>query len=136
MTLLQTIGQFASLDQRIHDYPDRTNGNCQNLMDWRSATEDKINHYLPHGSGFDAQATLVSYNDQRVVIDAPYHHTNDNGYYDGWVTYRLTIRSTFNGPDIQVKVKGYDNTARKYADDHMRDYVAEVYHEALTRDID
>ena len=95
-------------------------------------SELKIKHlceyYMPHGSGFDNGVSLVSLTPDKVVFEAPYHHMNEHGMYDGWVTYIVTARSTFTGPDVTVRVKGYDATARKYADDLHRMYVAETFY--------
>lgn len=86
-----------------------------------------MEYYLPNGSGFDNGVSLVSLTPDKVVFFAPYHHMNEHGMYDGWVTYIVTVKSTFTGPDVTVSVKGYDNTARKYADDLHRMYVAETF---------
>ena len=90
-------------------------------------TDDLLSNHMPHGIGFDTGVSLVSLTPDKVVFEAPFHHTNEHGMYDGWVTYIVTVRSTFNGNDVTVSVKGYDNTARKYADSMMRDYVAETF---------
>lgn len=95
-----------------------------------------LSNHMPHGSGFDSGVKLVSLSPAKVVFEAPFHHMNYDGYYDGWVTYIVTVRSTFNGPDVTVSVKGYDNTARKYADDMMRMYIAETfYYDLFDKDI-
>lgn len=86
-----------------------------------------MEYYMPNGSGFDNGVSLVSLTPDKVVFFAPYHHMNEHGMYDGWVTYIVTVKSTFTGPDVTVSVKGYDNTARKYADDLHRMYVAETF---------
>lgn len=98
--------------------------------------EDVLKNHMPHGSGFDSGVELVSLTPEKAVFAAPFHHMSDAGCYDGWVTYTVTVRATFNGPDVKVTVKGYDNTARKYADDMMRMYVAETfYYDLFDKDI-
>ena len=95
-----------------------------------------LKNHMPHGSGFNNGVSLVSLTPDKVVFFAPFRHMNDHGFYDGWVTYIVTVRSTFNGPDVTVSVKGYDNTARKYADDMMRMYIAETfYYDLFDKDI-
>jgi len=95
-----------------------------------------LSNHMPHGSGFDTGVKLVSLTPDKVVFFAPFHHMNKHGMYDGWVTYIVTIRSTFNGPDVTVSVRGYDNTARKYADDLHRMYIAETfYYDLFDKDI-
>lgn len=98
--------------------------------------EHILYNHMPRGSGFDSGVELVSLTPDKVVFAAPFHHMDEHGSYDGWVTYIVTVRSTFNGNDVKVTVKGYDNTARKYADSMMRDYVAETfYYDLFDKDI-
>lgn len=93
-------------------------------------------NHMPHGSGFDSGVKLVSLSPEKVVFEAPFHHMNDHGMYDGWVTYIVNVRSTFTGNEVKVSVKGYDNTARKYADDLHRMYIAETfYYNLFDKDI-
>lgn len=126
------LGAWRNVGDLMDREPERNTDRFGDLMDRWDALEKAINDNLPSGSGFDSGCEIVSQSDTKVVIDAPYHHMNAHGYYDGWVTYRVAFTPTFTGPDITVKVRGYDATARKYADDHMRDYVAETLLEAVT----
>jgi len=101
-----------------------------------SPVEHILSNHMPSGSGFDSGVSLVSLTPDKAVFFAPFHHMNENGMYDGWVTYIVTVKSTFNGPDIKVTVKGYGATARKYADDMMRMYIAETfYYDLFDKDI-
>ena len=101
---------------------------CNTSVDSELAIRRLLEYHMPNGSGFDNGVSLVSFTPQKAVFEAPHHHMDEHGYYDGWVTYIVTARSTFTGPDVTVRVKGYDNTARKYADDMMRMYIAETFY--------
>lgn len=93
--------------------------------------ERLMEYYMPNGSGFDNGVELVSLTPQKAVFEAPFHHRNEHGMYDGWVTYIVTVRATLNGPDVKCRVKGYDNTARKYADWMQRDYIEDTFYNHL-----
>lgn len=129
---LETLLNVGDLMDRE---PERNTKRFGDLMDLWDKIEEAISDGLPSGSGFDNGCEIVSHTDTKIVIDAPYHHMDEHGYYDGWVTYRATFTPTFTGPRVDVKVLGYDATARKHADDHMRDYVAEVISEAMSRTV-
>lgn len=128
------LSALRNLDKQLDPEPFGTE-KYHRLKDQIDGMETAIDANLPSGSGFDSGCEIVYDTDTRVVIDAPYHHMNMHGVYDGWVLYKVIISTTFTGPSIDVKVKGYDNTARKYADDSMRDYVAEVFSEAFNRPV-
>ena len=80
---------------------------------------------LPSGSGFDDRPELLKLTSDRLVLRVPFHPLSEHGFYKAWVNLRVTVRSTFGGPDITV-------TGGRDAD--LRSYVGEVYHEALTAD--
>lgn len=84
---------------------------------------------LPSGSGIDAgtKVDLDASTPSRVVLLVSYHHMNDSGMYDGWSDYRVTIRPAFDG--VMVAVAGRDRN-------QIKDYLADVYREALLRTIE
>jgi hypothetical protein len=64
---------------------------------WRSIWNDvldSIEYELPRGSGFDSYPTIERDTDKpnRIVISGSYHKMDENGFYDGWHDYCLTIR--------------------------------------------
>lgn len=84
---------------------------------------------LPHGSGFDSGCHIYQSEctDDKLVIGAPYHCMNDNGYYDGWEEYIVTVRPSLAfGITVSVKGKSRNGT---------NDYVAEVLAGALQEQI-
>ena len=71
--------------------------------------------YLPHGSGIDhgCKIDLELSNEKRIVITFGYHFMDENGYYDGWIDYKLIIKPSFQG--IDMKITGRDkNWIKEY----------------------
>lgn len=108
--------------------------NCERLdrRDWAARHRANLqwigDNLLPSGSGIDRGTTInVEYSKaDRLVLDVPIHHMDENGYYCGWTTYQIIVRPDWSG--IRVDVKGRDRNGTK-------DYLAETYHYQLTRTI-
>lgn len=84
--------------------------------------------HLPSGSGIDSGCTVVlSTPADRVCINVPFHCMNPDGYYDGWRDYMVTARPAFDGITVTVTGRDYNGT---------KDYLGELFHEVLTREID
>jgi len=73
----------------------------------------------PSGSGIDCGTKLDEERSRldRVVFVVEYHRMID-GYYDGWQTYRVTVRPSFSGIVVDVTGRG---------DEQTKDYLADVY---------
>ncbi len=85
--------------------------------------------YLPSGAGID-NGTIVDLDKStpvRLVLRAPYHHMTQDGYYDGWTDYTVSVRPLFTG--ISVTVLGRDRN-------QIKDYLSDVFHECLSREAD
>ncbi len=100
-------------------------------MEWVPEHEDtllKLQHELPSGSGIDhgTAIDLDASNDSRIVLQMDYHHMNENGYYDGWTSHKVTITPTFEGFDIAIS--GRDRN-------QIKEYLADTLHHALSRTI-
>ena len=50
--------------------------------------------YLPHGSGIDGDTRidLERSNGNKIIITSQYHAMDDNGYYDGWIDFTITVK--------------------------------------------
>jgi hypothetical protein len=81
---------------------------------------------LPSGSGIDNGTKLVSADSTKIVLSAEYHHMNDGGYYDGWTTHRITIRAQFGGIDVTIGGRNRDD---------IKEYLAQVYYDALSAQV-
>lgn len=107
----------------------RKAGNAEWYDRHTDALSEVIRDHLPRGAGIDAGCVLclASCKRDRIVIDVPFHVMNESGYYIGWRTFKVVARPAFQS--IDLKVTGRDVTG-------TRDYLADLFHEALTRRID
>lgn len=96
------------------------------LERWTRRIESLCENCLPSGSGFDSGVTLdmEASKPDRLVFIAEYHPMNGHGYYESWVSARVTVRPAFEGLDV---------TARGAGSEH-NDYIADCMAEALRRE--
>lgn len=52
----------------------------------------KLANILPHGSGIDGNWTISVKRNGDVTVYGEYHAMNDNGFYDGWLNFRFSLR--------------------------------------------
>jgi hypothetical protein len=100
---------------------------------WLERHEDKIERlvsdHLPHGSGFDSGTKFdwESSTPKRLVFQTSFHHMNENGFYDGWTKHQVSVTPGFCGLDLVIG--GRDRN-------EIKDYIAEVFHSALSAEVD
>lgn len=89
---------------------------------------------LPSGSGIDKGCRFILDDSKpnKIVIDIPYHHMDENGFYCGWNTYQVTLKPCFRtGIDIKIKctIKGADvkRWDRELVIDYLYDLFAELF---------
>lgn len=101
-------------------------GNAEWSRRWRDYLTGPLTDALPHGAGFDSGCTIVhDGRTDRIVIVAPFHVMDSNGYYAGWEEYTIHVRpSLAHGFELSC-VKGRDR-------DGVKDYVMETIHAALS----
>jgi hypothetical protein len=109
--------------------------NClkSNNTEWEEKHYDKILtliDQLPHGSGIDGKTELdfEKSNNNKLVINSEFHHMDENGYYDGWINFSLTIEPGWDGVDITIK-----GNFGKYQD--LKDYLIETFGYELEKEI-
>lgn len=109
--------------------------NCQlhGNTEWFQRHEDKIaelvKEHMPSGSGFDSGTTLdLNLSHQNLLVfRTSYHHMNPHGFYDGWTDHIVRVR-----PDLQHQI----NLAITGRDrNQIKDYIHDVFHTALMREI-
>jgi len=112
-------------------------GNCEksNNTEWKLKHSEEIRrlvHSLPHGSGIDGKTELdfSRSKPEKLVISGSFHSMDENGYYDGWTDFTVTVTPSL-AYGINVKVSGA--FPRRYSD--TRDYLEEVFSEALSNGI-
>jgi hypothetical protein len=102
-----------------------SSGNAEWFQRHTETLGEVIRDHLPSGSGIDAGCVLclASCKRDRIVIDVPFHCMSD-GYYTGWRTFKVVARPAFQSIDITVTGRDVNG---------VKGYLAEVFHEALTR---
>ena len=53
--------------------------------------ETTLTDILPHGSGIDAAWRIERKKNGSIVASSSYHGMNENGFYDGWQDFSVTI---------------------------------------------
>lgn len=108
--------------------------NCnwhKNIKDakWLDQCEQNLDYaktFLPKGSGIDAGCEIdidkSSYS--KVIITFDFHVMDDNGYYAGWLKYKVIATTDFSG--LKLKIVG----SNKYL---IKDYLHDTFYEALTK---
>ena len=99
-------------------------------LDTDLAFEYVEKNFLPSGGGFDAGTTIdrsqLVTNETRIVVTTAFHHMCSNGYYTKWTEHNVVIKPTFDGVDVQVKGRDYND---------IKDYIGDVFHELMTREM-
>jgi len=98
--------------------------NCikANNTEWENRHEDTIEEMvkeLPHGSGLDGEWSFdyEKSTSNKLVLHMSYHAMNENGYYDGWIDFTVTVMGSLMFGH-EMKITG---NFGKYQD--IRDYL-------------
>jgi hypothetical protein len=85
---------------------------------------------LPSGNGLDRGTTLDvdRSTPERIVMRTAYHHMHESGMYDGWTDHEIVVTPSLLSA-IAVRVKGPSRG-------DIRDYLATLFYDALTADVD
>ena len=106
--------------------------NCEKShnAEWFEKWSDKIKAclgLLPHGSGLDGTWDIdyAHSREDHIVLAMQYHAMDENGFYDGWIDFTLTIT-----PSLQLGFKlSIRGNFGKYQD--VKDYLYETLDSAL-----
>jgi hypothetical protein len=108
--------------------------NCREAgnHEWAERWQERLGQLdklLPSGSGFDNGSVVVKVesDERKIVIETSFHHMNDNGAYGCWTEHRVIVESDMTG--IRIKVTGRDHR-------EVKDYIGELFHNALTEEIE
>ena len=92
--------------------------NCKaSKHSWQTKWEqsiDEICEDLPSGSGIDSgvKFEIDKSTPEKLVFSVPFHHMDENGYYDGWTTYKITVKPSF-WQGFDLKITGRDKNWTK-----------------------
>ena len=78
----------------------------------------------PSGSGIDSGIKLVSSSKQKMVFSVPFHHMDQNGYYDGWSEYTVVVKPELSETGFDMLIKGRDR-------DLTKSYLFDLFYEWL-----
>ena len=118
--------------------------NCQSdyanesQQDWESKWDsylDECEKLLPHGSGFNYAATIDRDNSKpdKLVFLGGYQIMNANGYYDGWISYKVIVTPSLVH-QRSLRIVGGDEDFKEYchevwADSLDTEYSTEEIHQ-------
>jgi hypothetical protein len=76
-----------------------------------------------HGSGIDSDWILSS-NGKKVYLNNSYHVMNDDGYYDGYMDFKITI---YKGRITRINFVGLSSYHRYRYADLIMDYLNDLF---------
>ena len=130
----QLIRTMNSRQSCIDNYAIFKKVNPENIAGWKTwvntyddEIEDIEKNYLPHGSGIDngCHVNLDKSNENKIIIDSGYHCMDENGYYDGWIDFSVTVTPCLE-MDISINIIG---NFGKYH--YTKEYLYDVFYYAL-----
>lgn len=88
-----------------------------------------VREHLPSGSGFDNGTRLIRdvYTPAQLWFKTDFHHMSEHGYYDGWSEHTVIVTPAWGGFDLRVTGRDRNN---------IKDYIAEVFHLVLRREVE
>lgn len=127
MPIVKLYTAIARTIQQIDTCRERNN------VEWLGKSQDRlqklIRDHMPSGSGIDSGTTLdESSKRDRLVFNTSFHHMNDGGYYDGWTEHQVIVTPSLSF-GIDLRITGRDRN-------EIKEYLADVFHTALTAEIE
>jgi hypothetical protein len=93
--------------------------------EWFEKHDDEINvliNQLPSGSGIDSGNSLDEKStSEKIIINSSFHKMDENGFYDGWINYRVIITASLSW-DFNLNIIG--NFGKRQ---DIKEYLAEIY---------
>lgn len=107
--------------------------NCQrsNNLEWyerHGAALKVLVDRLPSGSGWDLGTAYQEEQStaSKLVFTGAFHHMNDVGMYSAWTEHTITARMSFLGLDVTVSGRDRND---------VKEYLAEMFHAALSEEV-
>ena len=98
--------------------------------------EDLVKNYLPSGSGFDGDISIDEKStDKKIILHVEYHHMNDNGFYDGWSTFKVIITASM-AYNYSMQVKGESVVRKYFYHVGFDDFVISVFRDCLDKEME
>ena len=119
--LAQHIEHGIAIEKSPNKYP-----MAQEIFD---RTEKQIKDALPSGSGFD-NGIKLDYDKSkpdRIVLNADFHHMDDNGYYCGWSYHTIVITPSLQWGFL-LKITGSDKR-------DIKNYISDFAYQFLNEEL-
>ena len=89
-----------------------------------------VKEHMPSGAGIDSGTSfnLDKSNVDRLVFETSYHHMHESGVYDGWTEHTVVVTASL-GFGISIRISGRNRN-------DIKDYLHDVFHEALMKEIE
>jgi hypothetical protein len=118
---MDTLYQRMAKTAEAHNNCIRS-GNTEWQLRHMAALNDMLDE-LPHGSGIDGDYEILpaECNADKIIFYCEYHAMNENGYYDGWINYKVQVRASLaHGYNLSIT-----GNFGKYQD--IKEYLYDVY---------
>ena len=94
---------------------------------------EELLYKLPAGSGIDAGTTIAFEECKRdkIVFNSAFDVMDNNGYYDGWIEFKVVVTPSFTGFDLKIKPL----QRKTYFNNYLHDYVFDLFWNALDSEI-
>lgn len=104
--------------------------NCRS-DEWKAkhshALDFVMGSLMPSGSGIDSGTKLdPDSTPDKLVFIVDFHVMDENGYYDGWLEFKVTVRASL-AQGFEMKISGRDRNG-------IKEMLQEVYHHALSQE--
>jgi hypothetical protein len=103
--------------------------------EWKLRHEERliklVKEQMPSGSGIDdgVKLDLDKSTSEKLVFTTSFHHMNGTGYYVGcWTDHTITVTASLIF-GINIRISGRNRN-------DIKDYLHDVFHEALTKEIE
>ena len=84
---------------------------------------DSVLECMPTGSGFDHGWEYHWQKNRKLVLSSSYHYLNQNGYYDGWFDFKVTID---NLETMDFRLNFLNNKRSHISEPLLREYMEEL----------
>ena len=104
-------------------------------IEHEAAIAGLLENYMPSGSGFDSGWYLDPGKStaNRLVLYTDFHRMNEQGYYDGWFTIKVTVKPSLAfGIDTTVAFcEGSKQRDRELYREYFEDLIADALSQEL-----
>jgi hypothetical protein len=105
-------------------------GREQWFENWSKTVEHCLQD-LPTGGGFSNWVMLAKSTPEKLIFESSYHAMLDNGMYDRWINFTITITPSFE-TRVNIGIRG--DFGRAYQD--LKDYIGDTLQPIVTNPVD